>query len=95
VRGTNPDPPPKLLTLYFNTNNSFTGPSHWCGWCGRNADPFELRHETIPSRVVKYGGCGVRWLYITSEMGADGERRARSVRPDLIWLYPGEIDDDH
>lgn len=73
-------PDRKLFTLYIN------GPSHWCGRCGLDADPFELRHRTIPSRIVQYGGCNTRWLYTSTEAGTDGEQRARAIRPDLeFW----------
>jgi hypothetical protein len=58
-----------------------------CGYCGRPADPYEKRHDTINDWGRKSEGCHTRFVLLTSHYIGDGIKRAATeMRPDLEWV---------
>jgi hypothetical protein len=71
----------KLNTLYINHSNSI------CGSCGRGADPYELKHDTILEYSGQSEGCHMEFKHLSSDyMGVRIEEAARDMRPDLEWI---------
>lgn len=66
-------------TLVVNRTRSY------CAHCGRDADPFEQKHETVPGHP-ELTGCECRWVFVTSDYVSkwgDLEQAIQLMRPDL------------
>jgi hypothetical protein len=74
--------PRENQTLFIDTSSSS------CGACGRGADPYELRHDTILSYGGTAEGCHAEWRYLSSNYtNVEGLHDAiQEMRPDLEWI---------
>lgn len=69
-------------TLYINRSDS------QCGACGRNADPYEKRHDSIWAWAGTLPGCHAEFTEVSSHYSDhDGlYDRIREMRPDLPFV---------
>jgi hypothetical protein len=64
----------------------------WCAYCGRDALPHELVHETEPTFREELVGCGVRYTHVSTDYaGSEVEAATRAKRPDLPYIPFSEI----